>query len=206
MPVSADSAVTPFTVVFLGDSLTAGYGLPENKSFTSLLAERARAISPDIKVVNGGVSGDTSAGGVRRVDWLIRGGCDIFVLELGANDGLRGLPPAEMQRNLKEIVFKVRKANPDAQILLLGMLAPPNLGETYSRDFAAAYQRVAEVESVEFVPFLLNGVAGVAALNQNDAIHPNEAGARIVADTVWSALRPMIERGIDTRNGHGKPG
>ena len=174
-------------MVFLGDSLTAGYGLSEEQAFPALLGE----LLP-IRIVNAGVSGDTSAGGLRRLPWLLTQHPDVLVVGLGANDGLRGLAATHTEENLRAIVTEARRAG--ARVLLLGMRLPPNLGADYIRDFEAVYPRVAKETGVPLVPFFLQGVGGVAALNQEDGIHPTAEGQRRVAATVLPYLRTLVER------------
>jgi acyl-CoA thioesterase-1 len=182
-------------VLFLGTSLTAGYGLPDDLAFPALVQERIDAAGLDYRVVNAGVSGDTSAGALRRIDWLLRLPLAVLVLELGANDMLRGLSPAELGRNLEEIVERTRAAHPDAKILVAGMRAAPNLGPRYVREFEAVFPQLAQAQGAELVPFLLEGVAAVPSLNQADGIHPNAEGHRRVADELWHVLAPLLGAG-----------
>jgi acyl-CoA thioesterase I len=177
-------------IVALGDSLTAGLGVASDEAYPALLEARARKAGFDYRVVNAGVSGDTSAGGLRRLDWVLRSRPDVVIVALGSNDGLRGLPVSALRDNLTAIVTRVRAAG--ARVLLVGMRVPPNYGAAYAGDFAEAFGSVARHTSVAFLPFLLEGVAGDPALNQADGIHPNAAGQRIVADRVWAALRPLL--------------
>ena len=177
-------------VVFLGDSLTAGLGLPIEDAYPSLIARTLEARGTGWTVVNAGVSGDTSAGGVRRLDWSLDGGAAILVVALGGNDALRGLPPDDLERNLDAIVTKGRAAG--ARVVVAGMEAPPNNGPEYTAEFRQVYIDVATRHGVTLVPFLLEGVAGIASLNQSDGIHPNTQGAARVADTVWRVLDPIV--------------
>jgi acyl-CoA thioesterase-1 len=177
-------------IVALGDSLTAGLGVASDEAYPALLEARARKAGFDYRVVNAGVSGDTSAGGLRRLDWVLRSRPDVVIVALGSNDGLRGLPVAALRDNLTTIVTRLRAAG--ARVLLVGMRVPPNYGAAYARDFAEVFGSVARRTSVAFLPFLLEGVAGDPTLNQPDGIHPNAAGQRIVADRVWTALRPLL--------------
>lgn len=179
-------------LVFLGDSLTAGYGLDESEAYPALLAEKLKAEGHSVEVVNAGISGDTSAGGARRVQWLTRQQIDIFVLALGANDALRGLDPDSTRENLRSIVTAVRDAHPDAAILLAGMLAPPNMGRDYREQFDRIYPELAEEMNVLLLPFLLDGVAGERRLNLADGIHPNRDGQRKVAELVLPKLLQLI--------------
>lgn len=179
-------------VVFLGDSLTAGLGLPADQSYPALIGRKLKERGYDFEVVNAGVSGDTSAGGVRRLDWSLEGDVRVLVVALGANDGLRGLPTSDMKKNLKAVLDRARARN--IPVVLAGMEAPPNNGPDYARDFRSVYAELAQEYRVRFVPFLLLGVAGNAALNQGDGIHPNARGAEIVADLVWAELEPALPR------------
>ena len=186
------------TVLFFGDSLTAGYGLDETRAFPALVQAKIDSLGWAFEVINGGLSGETSAGGLRRVNWLLRRKIDVLVLALGGNDGLRGIPASEMQRNLQGIIDRARAIYPDVQIILAGMEAPPNLGETYTTAFRAAFPTLAEKNRIPLIPFLLEGVGGVADLNQPDRIHPNAEGHRVVAETVWRVLEPILE-GLATK-------
>jgi len=179
-------------IVVLGDSLTAGLGLLETQSYPHLLQERIDRDGFDYEVVNAGVSGDTSAGGLRRLDWALQEDVRVLILALGANDGLRGLSVAEMKQNLSGIIEKARGKN--VVVILAGMEAPPNYGAEYAASFRQAYRDLALQYRVIFVPFLLDKVAGQAALNQADGIHPNPEGAAIVADTVWNVLKPLLDQ------------
>jgi acyl-CoA thioesterase I len=179
-------------IVFLGDSLTAGLGLQPAQSYPALLQARLARQGYRYHVVNAGVSGDTSAGGLRRLDWALDGDVAILVVALGANDGLRGLSPADLRKNLAAIV-EAGKARGIA-VVLAGMEAPPNNGAEYTAAFRRVYAEVAKRYDVPFVPFLLRSVAGDSALNQPDGIHPNERGAAVIADTLWDALEPLLEK------------
>lgn len=181
----------PPTAVFLGTSLTAGYGLGDPAdAYPARLQRRADSLGMAVRVVNAGVSGETSAGALRRVDWVLRGRVDAFVLETGANDGLRGLDVDSTRANIEAIVRRVRAVRPGARVLLVQMEAPPNLGAEYTRRFREMYPAVARSTGVALLPFLLEDVAGRSALNQADGIHPNAAGAERVANTLWRALEP----------------
>jgi acyl-CoA thioesterase I len=179
-------------IVALGDSLTAGLGLPQELAYPTLLQQRVDAAGLDYEVVNAGVSGDTSAGGLRRLDWSLDGDVRVLILALGANDGLRGVPVAEMRRNLSAIIEQAQKRG--ITVVLAGMEAPPNFGRTYISEFHQAYPDLARRYDVTLVPFLLEGVAGVTSLNQRDGIHPTAEGARIVADNVWAVLKPILQK------------
>ena len=178
-------------LVVLGDSIAAGYGLRREESFPARLQERIDREGLGFEVVNAGVSGDTSAGGLRRLDWALDGDVRVLVVELGGNDGLRGLPPEELKKNLTAIVHAARERH--LAVLLCGMEAPPNAGPVYATAFREAFSSVAREERVPFVRFVLDDVAGIEGLNQDDGIHPNARGARLVADTVWPALQPLLD-------------
>jgi acyl-CoA thioesterase-1 len=180
-------------VVFLGTSLTAGLGLRDpDQRFPERLARLADSAGTPIRVVNAGVSGETSAGGLRRLDWVLDRSMDVLVVELGANDGLRGQEPESLEQNLRTIVQRARDRHPQVSIVLLGMQAPPNLGPEYTRRFRDVFPSVADAERTALVPFLLEGVAGVAALNQTDRIHPTAEGHRRMAGTVWPVLDSVL--------------
>lgn len=179
-------------IVVLGDSLTAGYGLLEMQAFPALLQGKLNVDGYQWEVVNAGLSGDTSAAGLQRVDWALgQGDVRILILELGANDGLRGLPVSEMKKNLAAIIERVQEQR--IAVLLTGMEAPPNFGPEYTVSFRQVYRDLARQYHVKLLPFLLDKVAGEPSLNQGDGIHPNVDGAKIVADTVWNVLRPMVD-------------
>jgi len=179
-------------IVVLGDSLSAGLGLLETQAYPAVLQNKLRADGYKWEVVNAGVSGDTSAAGLQRADWAMdQGRVKIMVLELGANDGLRGLPVTEMKKNLAAIIEHAQARH--VAVLLAGMEAPPNFGPEYTVSFRQVYRDLASQYKVTLLPFLLDKVAGVPSLNQGDGIHPNVDGAQIVADTVWSALRPLVD-------------
>jgi acyl-CoA thioesterase-1 len=178
--------------VVLGDSLTAGLGLVETQAFPHLLQQRIDAEGYDFDVDNAGVSGDTSAGGLRRLDWTLQGDVRVLIVALGANDGLRGLSAAEMTKNLSEIVQRAQDRG--IVVILAGMEAPPNFGQEYATAFRQAYREVALQHRVLFIPFLLDKVAGQSTLNQGDGIHPNAQGSQIIAETVWSVLKPLLDQ------------
>jgi acyl-CoA thioesterase-1 len=182
-------------VLFLGTSLTAGYGLSSEQAFPALLQQRIDAAGLAYRAVNAGVSGDTSAGGLHRVDWLLRLPVAVLVLELGANDMLRGQDTATLAANLRGIVDRVRAAHPGTRLVVAGMRAPPNLGARYVQAFEAVYPDLARDYDGGLIPFILEGVAGDPALNQADGIHPTAEGHRILADTVWQALAPALREG-----------
>ena len=187
----AQAAAGAPAIVFLGDSLTAGSGLAQSEAYPDRLRERLAREGRRFRVVNAGVSGDTSAGGLARLSWLLAQHPDVVVVALGANDGLRGLPVAELERNLSSIVE--RSLASGSRVLLVGMRIPPNYGEDYARAFSEVYPRVAEAHGVPLVPFLLEGVGGVPALNQPDGVHPTAAGQEILADTVWKGLAKLLD-------------
>jgi acyl-CoA thioesterase-1 len=178
-------------VVVLGDSLTAGLGLAPSEAYPSLLQQRLTEEKLDYEVVNAGVSGDTSAGGLSRLDWALDGDVRFLILALGANDGLRGLPPEALKKNLAQIIERARARG--ITVVLAGMEAPPNYGRGYAQAFHDVYPALAKQYDIPFVPFLLEGVGGVARLNQADGIHPNVEGARVLADNVWTILKPLVE-------------
>ncbi len=183
-------------VLFLGNSLTAGYGLPQEEAYPSLLQERIDSLKLPVTLINAGVSGDTSAGGLRRLVWQLENPPDILVIALGANDGLRGLSPAMTKSNLTQIIHQAREANPAVSILIAGMQVPPNLGPIFQKEFREVFPAVADEMNTELIPFLLEGVGGVTELNQSDGIHPNAAGQQKIADTVWEALIPVLREMI----------
>ena len=184
-------------IVFLGDSLTAGYGLAPHQSVPSLIQGRLNQAGLDFEVMNAGVSGDTSAGGLSRLQWSLDGAVKILVVELGANDGLRGLPVGAMKANLDTIIRRAQARG--ITVLLTGMEAPPNYGAAYTSEFRAAFAALAAEHKVAFVPFYLDGVAGNARLNIADGIHPNAEGNRIVAQTIWRALQPLLTQAAAAR-------
>ena len=191
---TAAGKVETRTIIFFGDSLTVGLGLadPAEQAFPGLIQKKLTAAHLPWRVVNAGLSGETTSGGLRRVDWILRQSVDVFVLELGGNDGLRGIEPAVSRANLQGIIDHVRAKNPAVKILLAGMLMPPSLGPDYTSDFAAIYPELAGKNHLALVPFLLDGVALNPEFSQHDGIHPNAAGHAIVAETVWTYLLPLL--------------
>lgn len=180
-------------ILFLGNSLTAGYGLDSpNQAFPGIIQQRIDSLELPYRVISAGVSGETSAAGHERIDWLLNEQVDIFVLELGANDGLRGIPTEETRKNLQGIIDKVKSKYPDCKLLLTGMMVPPSMGGDYGRAFTAIFPKLAEDNRMFYVPFLLEGVAGESELNQHDGIHPTQEGHRILADNVWNVLEPLL--------------
>ena len=200
-PLPPVAGATGPRVVILGDSLTAGLGLPIAESYPSLLQRRIADEGLNYTIVNAGVSGDTSAGGLSRLDWALTGDVRVLVVALGGNDGLRGLPVAELRRNLSDIIEGAQARH--IAVVLAGMEAPPNYGFDYTVAFHKLYPELAKKYRIAFVPFLLERVGGNLDLNQPDGIHPNTEGARLVADNVWSVLKPVIE-GDATRVEKGK--
>ncbi len=198
VPVESTTVLpTPATdgrvrVLFVGTSLTAGLGIDPDSAYPAVIQQLADSNGLTVQVVNAGLSGETSAGALRRVDWLLRDKPDVVVIETGANDGLRGLEPDTTSANIVGIISKVRAVNPEARILLAQMEAPPNLGPQYTRRFRDLFLTVAADQAVTLIPFFLDGVAGVPSLNQADGIHPTEAGARIAARNMWRTLAPVL--------------
>jgi acyl-CoA thioesterase-1 len=191
----------PKRVLFVGTSLTAGLGLEPEEAYPALIQRRIDSLDLPYRVDNAGYSGETSAGALRRIDWLVREPVDVLVLETGANDGLRGLSVDSMRANIQAVIDRVRAASPQARILLVGMEAPPNLGTRYTSEFRKVFPEVAERNGAAFLPFLLEGVAAVDSLNQGDGIHPNRAGSRRVAEIVWAALLPLLGSGVEASPG-----
>lgn len=183
-------------IVFIGTSLTAGFGVGPELAYPALIQQMIDSAGLPFRVENAGISGETSAGGVRRIDWSLQQPTDVLVLELGANDALRGLDPGLVRSNLDAIMSRARDLHPRIAIVLLGMEAPPNLGENYTRRFRGIYTELARRHDAALVPFLLDGVAGDPARNLDDGIHPNVEGQRIVAENVWKVIGPIIERRI----------
>jgi acyl-CoA thioesterase-1 len=186
----------PGVVLFVGTSLTAGYGLPDpDLAYPALVGQRIEAAHLPYRAVNAGVSGETSAGALRRMDWLFRQKVAVFVLETGANDALRGQSPEATRANVDAILTRASAQSPPPRLVLLGMMAPPNLGPDYGRRFDAIYPDLARKHGAALVPFLLEGVAGIPALNQGDGIHPTAEGQKKMADLVWAAVRPLLDGG-----------
>jgi len=186
-------------ILFLGTSLTAGYGLTVDQAYPARIQEKLDSAGLRFRVVNAGVSGETSAGGLRRIDWLLQRPVRVLVLELGANDGLRGQDPDVMRHNLQEIIDRTRARYPDVAIVVAGMEAPPNLGDAYTSRFRAVFPELARANDAALIPFLLEGVAAVPELNQEDGIHPTAEGQRRIAETVWRTLEPVL-REIEARS------
>ncbi|HAL81333.1 MAG TPA: arylesterase [Mucilaginibacter sp.] len=181
------------TVLFFGDSLTAGYGLDDqSQAFPAVVQNKIDAANLHYKVMNAGVSGETSAGGKAHIGWILKRKVDVFVLELGANDGLRGIPVTETINNLQAIIDSVKAKYPKAKLVMLGMQVPPNMGSVYAYSFKAVFPELAAKNKMALVPFLLKGVGGVPSLNQKDGIHPTTEGAKIVGDNVWQVLQDVL--------------
>jgi len=179
-------------IVFFGNSLTAGYGLSPSQAFPAVIQKKLDSLGLPYQVINAGVSGETSSGGKTRIDWILKQPVDIFVLELGANDGLRGIPLSATRKNLQDIVDKVIAKNPNTKLLFAGMQIPPNMGQTYTTEFRNIYTELAEKNKMILVPFLLEGVGGEPKFNQEDGIHPTAEGHRIVAENLWRSLQKML--------------
>jgi acyl-CoA thioesterase-1 len=181
------------TIIFAGTSLTAGMGLDPDSAYPQHVQRMIDSAGLSYDVVNAGVSGETSSSLLRRLDWLLREPFSVFVVETGANDGLRGIPVSTMRSNIAQGIDRIRGARPEARVLLVQMEAPPNMGAKYTREFREAFASVAKEKGVALLPFLLDGVAGERELNQGDGIHPNYAGSRLVAQNVWRGLRPLLQ-------------
>lgn len=179
-------------VVFLGTSLTAGFGIDPEQAYPALIQKKIDSAGLEYRVVNAGVSGETSAGARRRIEWLLRQPAAVLVVETGANDGLRGLPPDSLRANIQAIMDRAKALRPAPQLMLVGMRVPPNYGQSYSRHFQEIYPPLARANGATFVPFLLQDVAGVPRLNQPDGVHPTAEGQRVMAETVWRVLRPLL--------------
>ena len=180
------------TIVFFGNSLTAGYGLEPTEAFPALIQKKIDSLKLPYKVINAGVSGETSAGGNGRIEWILQQPVDVFVLELGGNDGLRGIPTAETRRNLQAIIDKVKGKYPDAKIVIAGMQMPPNMGHIYTAEFRNIFPDLAKKNNIALIPFLLQGVGGEAKLNLEDGIHPTAEGHKILAENVWDMLEGIL--------------
>jgi len=188
-----DSTSAEKTILFFGDSLTAGYGLDDpSQAFPGVVQGKITEAKLPYKVINAGVSGETTAGGKARIGWILKQKVDVFVLELGGNDGLRGIPVTETTQNLQAIVDAVKAKYPQAKLVLLGMMVPPNMGPDYANSFKNVFPTVATKNNMTFMPFLLKDVGGIAKLNQKDGIHPTAEGAKIVGNNVWEVLKPIL--------------
>ncbi len=184
---------TENTIIFYGNSITAGYGLDMSEAFPALIQERLDSLGYNYHVINAGLSGETSSGGLSRIDWVLKTPVDVFVLELGGNDGLRGIPLDETEKNLGLIIEKVKQSNPQVKIIVAGMQIPPNMGQEYTDRFKGIFPKLAESQQTAFIPFILDGVGGIPELNLPDGIHPTPEGHKIVMENVWSALLPIID-------------
>lgn len=182
------------TIVFFGNSLTAGYGLDPKEAFPALIGGKIDSLDLPYQVVNAGVSGETSAGGQGRIDWILKQPVQVFVLELGANDGLRGISPDETLKNLQGIVDKVKAANPGVTVIIAGMQIPPSMGQRYTKQFNEVFPKLAKDNDALLIPFLLDRVGGEVKLNQEDGIHPTAEGHQIVAETVWRVLSSVVQK------------
>lgn len=180
------------SILFLGDSLTAGYGVEPEQAYPKLIAEKIQAANLPFEAIPSGLSGETSAGGLRRLNWVMRRPIDVLVLALGSNDGLRGFDLSDTRKNLQGIIDQARERNPEIQIVIAGMLMPPNLGPRYTSEFKALFPALAEANNAALIPFLLEGVGGQPELNLADGIHPNPRGHEIVAENVWKVLEPLL--------------
>lgn len=181
------------TIVFFGNSLTAGYGLTDpSEAFPALIQYKIDSLKLPYKVINAGVSGETSAGGNGRIDWILRESPDVFVLELGANDGLRGISPVETRKNLQSIIDKVKAKNPNVTIIIAGMMMPPNMGQQYTTQFRNIFPDLAKANNVKLIPFILEGVGGEVKFNQQDGIHPTAEGHQILAENVWKVMGELL--------------
>jgi acyl-CoA thioesterase I len=180
-------------ILFFGDSVTAGYGLSPEEAYPALIQKKIDAEGLNYKVVNAGLSGDTTAAGVRRLQWALRQHVDILVLALGGNDGLRGIPPSTTKQNLQRMIDAARDTSPGITVVLTGMKMPPNYGPQFTKEFAAVFPALATRNKIPLVPFLLEGVGGIPAMNQPDLIHPTAQGQQLIAETVWATLKPMVE-------------
>ncbi len=184
-------------ILFLGDSLTAGYGLDPAMAFPALIQKRIDEKNWPFEAFNAGLSGETSSGGLRRIEWLMRREPHVLVLELGANDGLRGVPLDLTKRNLQAIIDRAKSRFPNLKVVLAGMMVPPNLGEQYTSRFEAIFRELAQENQAELIPFLLEGVAGDPKLNLPDGIHPTAAGHEIISRNVWAVLEPILKQALD---------
>ncbi|MFT5165058.1 MAG: acyl-CoA thioesterase-1 [Saprospiraceae bacterium] len=192
-------AVTPIakeekikSIVFFGNSLSAGYGVNPEECFAGLIEKRVDSLGLPYKVINAGLSGETTAGGESRIDWILRQPVDVFILELGGNDALRGIQPASSYKNLQSIIDKTKAKYPEVKIIIAGMMAPPNMGIDFTTKFKDIFPKIAEESKSLLIPFLLEGVAAIPSLNQADGIHPNPQGHKIVAENIWGILKEIL--------------
>ncbi|MCP9290412.1 arylesterase [Gracilimonas sediminicola] len=189
---SALQAQSSQTILFFGDSITAGLGVQQEQAFPAIIQEKIDSLGLNYEVINGGLSGETSAGGVRRIDWILRRDIDIMVLELGGNDGLRGIDLSSTKDNLQQIIDKYQAKNPNGQIILAGMQVPPNLGQEYTSQFQELYPELAEENDLPLIPLIMNKLGGEEELIQGDGIHPTPKGHEVIAETVWDVLKDYL--------------
>ena len=192
-PTASENVMATLRVVVLGNSLSAGYGLDPTQAFPALIQQKVDSLGWDVAIVNAGLSGETTAGGLNRIDWLLRERIDVLLLELGGNDGLRGIATEVTKQNLQAIIDKTRARYPKVRVVLAGMQVPTNLGPVYTTRFRNLYPELALENTIGLIPFILEGVGGVRELNLPDGIHPTAEGHQIVAETVWKTLRPVLE-------------
>jgi acyl-CoA thioesterase-1 len=186
------AAAATRTALFFGDSITAGYGLDPDEAYPAVIQRKMAAAGLDWKVVNAGLSGETTSGGLRRLDWILRQKVDVFVIALGGNDGLRGITPEVSRQNLQAMIDRIRAKQPGVTVVLAGMQMPPNMGPDYTTAFRRIFPELAAANRAPLVPFLLEGVGGIPELNQADQIHPTAEGQKIVAENVWAVIRPLL--------------
>jgi len=191
------AAPSPKTILFLGDSITAGYGLEPGDAYPALIQAKIDGKRWNFKAINAGQSGDTTAGGLNRLNWLLRNRIDVMVLELGGNDGLRGLPAQTTKKNLQAIIDATKKKYPDAKVILAGMRVPPNMGADYANQFNSIFPELAKKNQIPLIPFILEGVGGVRELNLADGIHPTAEGQEIIANNVWKVLEPVLKKMVN---------
>lgn len=180
------------SILFFGDSITAGLGVDKSQAFPALVQQKVDSAGLNYEVINGGLSGETSAGGLRRIDWVLQRKIDVFVLELGGNDGLRGIELSSTKDNLQQIIDKVQSKYPDVQIILAGMQVPPNLGQEYTRQFESMYPELAKENDLPLIPMILDKIGGNEDFMQGDGIHPTPKGHRVIAETIWEKLEPLL--------------
>lgn len=190
--ISATQAQQPKAILFFGDSITAGLGVEQEQAFPAIIQQKIDSLGLEYTVINAGLSGETSAGGLRRIDWVLQRKVDIMVLELGGNDGLRGIEISSTKDNLQQIIDKAKARYPEMEIIIAGMQVPPNLGTEYTTDFEAIFPALAKENNLPLIPFILEGVGGHPRLNQPDGIHPTAEGHKIVAENVWPVLKPLL--------------
>lgn len=197
LPVLLTAQETSQRILFFGDSITAGYGVGEGQAFPALIQQKIDSLGWNYEAVNGGSSGETSAGGLRRIDWVLKQPISVFVLELGGNDGLRGIDLDATQKNLQKIIDKVKSKYPEAKIVITGMQVPPNLGSEYTKVFKSMYPELAKKNNTQLIPYFLDDLGGDSELMQSDGIHPTEKGHNLLANKVWEVLKPMLANQID---------